>query len=91
MTDTKMIMGSLALDLKRAALGYHNGSIKTADRFYKEALLRISELDVDSLKPYIKQHIEAVKRIEEKKDIEQRAEDALTYSTIIQNYCLHYC
>ena len=37
---TYIALASLAMDLKRVALGYHNGSRDTAVRFLKEAIKR---------------------------------------------------
>lgn len=80
----KQILGALALDLKRVALGYYNGSISTADRFYQEALKRRSELDNKDLKPYLKKFLNELDVLE-KTEKTKAAEDALLYSTIFQN------
>ena len=41
--DNKIILSSLAMDLKRAAIGYNRGSYIMADRFFEEALKRKKE------------------------------------------------
>ncbi|KKR72819.1 MAG: hypothetical protein UU81_C0006G0010 [Microgenomates group bacterium GW2011_GWC1_41_8] len=87
----RIILGSLALDLQRAAIGYYQGSDKIAARFYGEAIERINELDNQSIKPYLRKHIQSVINLKNQKDIRKKAEDALMYSTIVQNYCLKYC
>ena len=51
--NTYISLSSLAMDLKRAALGYHRGSNKMADRFFAEALKRKEEINPESVKPYI--------------------------------------
>lgn len=89
--SNKIILGSLALDLKRVAIGYHRGSIKMGDRFYHEALSRIEEIDICSVKPYLRKQLVNVGKLAERKDLKHRAEDALMYSILIQNYCLKYC
>ena len=48
----KQILGALALDLKRVALGYYRGSNVMADKFYLEALKRRNELDNKNLDLY---------------------------------------
>ncbi|OGK61198.1 hypothetical protein A3I56_03845 [Candidatus Roizmanbacteria bacterium RIFCSPLOWO2_02_FULL_43_10] len=73
------VLESLASDLKRVALGLHRGSNIMADRFLDEALKRKSEIEMKNLSPYIQN---LLKRLSKNID----AEDALMYSTIIQNY-----
>lgn len=80
----KQILGALALDLKRAAVGYFRGSNIMADKFYLEALKRRSELDNKNLKPYLTIYLDKLDKLN-KKDLQQAAEDALLYSTIFQN------
>jgi len=75
----KLILESMASDLKRVALGLHRGSNKMAERFLEESLKRKEELDMNEVAPYLKKFISKLdKKIE--------AEDALMYSTLIQNY-----
>ena len=80
----KQILGALALDLKRVALGYHRGSIIMADKFFQEAIKRRNELDNGDLKPYLVKLLNDMEklRIENKS---KAADDALFYSTIFQN------
>lgn len=80
----KQILGALALDLKRVAVGYFRGSNIMADKFYEEALKRRRELDNKNLKPYL---IEFLNRLDNlnKEEKKKAAEDALLYSTIFQN------
>ena len=75
------------MDLKRVALGYFRGSDKTADIFLKEALKKKKEIKPTSVKPYIR---DILKKLENLKfsDRERAAEDALMYSTILQNAAL---
>ncbi len=86
--NNKVILGSLAMDLKRVALGYYKGSFKTADIFLKEALKRKAEIDLSSIKPYIKNILDKIEGLDTQ-DKQKAAEDALMYSTIIQNAALH--
>lgn len=75
----KYILESLASDLKRVALGKHRGSVKMADRFMTEALKRKQEVDEGEVDSYMK-------KILSKVSSSLNAEEALMYSTLIQNY-----
>jgi len=78
------ILGALALDLKRVAIGYFRGSNIMADRFYEEALKRREELDNKNLKPYLINILNKLDNLR-KQEKKRAAEDALLYSTILQN------
>lgn len=78
-------LGALAMDLKRAALGYHQGSNKTAERFLEEAMKRKSEIETKNLKPYLIKCLRKVSVLTKEKDSSKIAENALMYSTIFQN------
>jgi hypothetical protein len=86
--QNKIALSSLAMDLKRVALGLNRKSYVMADRFFTEALKRKEEIDISKLQPYMQT---IIKRIEllSKLTNERRAEDALMYSTRIQNYVLY--
>ena len=75
----KFILESLASNLKRVALGKHRGSVKMAARFMSEALKRKQEVDEGELDSYMK-------KILSKVSPSLDAEEALMYSTLIQNY-----
>lgn len=77
--NNKFILESLASDLKRVALGLHRGSNTMAQRFLNEALKRKNEIDDKSAAPYIN-------KILSKLDQNIDAENALMFSTLIQNY-----
>ncbi|MFH0749935.1 MAG: hypothetical protein V1917_03440 [Candidatus Gottesmanbacteria bacterium] len=80
--ENKIALASLAMDLKRVALGLHRKSNTMANRFLHEAMKRKDEVDTKKLHPYM-QHI--FMKLNEQLD----AEDALMYSTRIQNYVLY--
>lgn len=80
--NNKQVLGALALDLKRVAIGYFRGSTIISERFFQEALKRRDELDNSSLKPYL---VKFLKDMENLKENERAADDALFYSTIFQN------
>jgi len=88
MTKQNIAIASMAMDLKRVAVGFYNGSTKIAKRFSEEALKRREEIDEDKLKPYLKKFYNKLPEILDQKDEKKIAEDALTYSTIFQNYAL---
>ena len=78
-------LASLAMDLKRAALGYHRGSIRMAERFYMEAVKRKQEIDMSSVKPYIQKLLKQIESANNHTDPKLRAENFLTYSILFQN------
>jgi len=83
--NKKIIIESLAMDLKRTALGLHRGSLFMAQRFREEALKREKELEGQKTDGYLKILLSNTKKILKsynKKD----AEDILMYSTLFQNY-----
>lgn len=84
--QNKYILESLASDLKRVALGIHRGSYAVSDRFSKEALRRKEELDLSQLPPYIQLFLNSLATSLKNKNKSRRAEDALMYSTLFQNY-----
>ena len=86
MTKEQIAISSLAMDLKRVALGYHSGSERMAKRFSEEALKRKDE--ITNVPPYLKNILESLPQTFSKKDKEKLAEDALMYSTLFQNYAL---
>lgn len=88
MNKNKIALSSLAMDLKRVALGYHNGSVIIANRFFDEALRRRGEIDQSTVKPYLKNLLSKLDEIKVEKDIQKKAEDALMYSTLFQNAAL---
>lgn len=84
----KIALSSLAMDLKRVALGYYRGSYITANRFFEEALKRRKEVDKKAIKPYIRKILVDLEKIKNQKDLKDIAEDTLMYSTLLQNASL---
>lgn len=80
----KQILGALAMDLKRVALGYFRGSNFMAERFFEEALKRKNEIDIDELKPYLVKYLNKIENVKRENN-DKAAEDALLYSTLFQN------
>ena len=77
----KYILESLASDLKRVALGLNRGSNVMAQRFLSEALKRRDEVNMDKIPSYLKNILSKI-------GTNTDAENALMYSTLIQNYAL---
>ncbi len=80
----KQILGALALDLKRVALGLNRGSNAMAERFLDEAIKRRNEIEIAEIKPYLSKFLKNIDNLK-KESSEKGAEDALMYSTIFQN------
>lgn len=77
--NTIFILESLASDLKRVALGLHRGSTTMANRFLEEALKRKTEVNFSTIDEYMQKLLNNL-------DEKINADDALMYSTLIQNY-----
>jgi len=76
------------MDLKRVALGLHRKSYAMADKFYIEAMKRKSEIDAETLLPYMQKMLHKIQDLENEHN-DSKAENALMYSTRIQNYILY--
>lgn len=87
MNEQKVIIESLAMDLKRVALGLHRESYAMAKGFKEEALKRSHELENQKVEGYIKILINRMKLSLSGND-GKAAEDALMYSTLFQNFAL---
>lgn len=83
--NNTIALSSLAMDLKRVALGYYHGSTQTAKRFFEEALKRRDEVDSEAVKPYIRKLLANVDKLAKEKDTQKIAEDTLLYSILFQN------
>lgn len=88
MTDQELL-GSLALDLRRVAMGYHRGSDRMACMFANEARMRAEQLQDAPLAQYLAGLIGQLKRILGQRDHQKLAEDALMYSILFQNAAVH--
>jgi len=78
-------LSSLAMDLKRSAIGYHGSSLDMGERFYSEALKRSGEIDRKDIPPYLINLLNDVEKLQEVEDDAQKAEKSLTLSTLFQN------
>ena len=84
--NNKILLESMALDLKRVALGAHSHSIKMAERFLQEVFKRNKQLDRHSLsRPLIKILTKMPEQLENT-NAERLADDALMYSTLLFSF-----
>lgn len=81
----KIIIESLAMDLKRVALGLHRNSKAMANRFKEEALKRERELEDLPLDSNLIKLTEYMKKTLSE-NTNRTAEDVLMLSTLFQNY-----
>ncbi|MDP3998499.1 MAG: hypothetical protein Q8P89_02690 [bacterium] len=79
-------LASLAMDLKRASLGFSRGSNLMAQKFLEEAIRRKQEISPDQIDSYIKKILAKLPDIFGGKDDSKKAEDALMYGVLLQNY-----
>lgn len=87
MNNQKLIIESLAMDLKRVALGLHRGSFNMANRFKEEALKRELELEDQQTDNYLNKLLKRAKMALLSQETDA-AEDILMYSTLFQNFAL---
>ena len=85
MSNNKIALSSLSMDLKRAALGYWWGSDKMAERFLEEAIKRREEIDKNFLENYLVKLLDRLDDIKKEKDLKEVAEESLMFSTLFQN------
>lgn len=87
MNNLKISLSSLSMDLNRVALGLHRDSKVMAERFFQEALARRSEIELESVPPYIRKILII---LEERKGSlnKQFAEDVLVYSILLENFAV---
>lgn len=88
MSNNRLALASLSMDVERVSIGLYRGSDKMAEQFIQEALLRKKEIDVTTVKPYVKDLLEKMEIALNSEDREKKAEDALMYSTLFQNAAL---
>ena len=88
MSNNKIILASLALDLKRVAIAYQRGSDKMAERFIQETQRWIKQINIQLTPEYIQKLIKNLENVYNNSDKNRIAEDSYMYSTLFQNYSL---
>ncbi len=86
--NNKVILESMASDLKRVALGLQRGSIVMAERFAVEALKRKKEVNLDTIDNYMIKILHDAELALKQRENSRKAEDVLMYSTLIQNFTI---
>ena len=84
--NNKILLESMALDLKRVALGAHSKSYKMADRFLQEVLKRNDLLDTRNFPKSLKKVLKLMVKQLRLHDTNRLADDALLYSTILISF-----
>lgn len=84
--NQKVVLSSMAMDVKRVALGLHRGSYKMAETFLREVRKRRAEVDKELPDPYLRRLLAKIDRWITEEDAAKKSEDALMYSTLLQNY-----
>ncbi len=84
--NNKILLESMALDLKRVALGSHSHSTKMAERFLQEVFKRSEMLDTTSFSSSLKTVLTNMKRHLKLDNSQRLADDALMYSTLLISF-----
>jgi len=82
------LLMALSLDLKRVALASYKHSFKVADTFIQESLAKKNKIDASQERPHVKRLLTRLDDMLSQKDTAKLAEDALLYSTLLQNAAL---
>ena len=77
------------MDLKRVALASYNHSEKVAGRFIAESLAKKNKIGVNYERPNVQRLLTSLDDVLSQKDSGKLAEDALLYSTLLQNAALN--
>lgn len=83
--ENNVILSSLAMDVKRVAIGLNRKSYHMADRFLQEAMKRKKEVQKRDVPPYMQKILGKLDHLMDR-GRDHGAEDALMYSTLLQNY-----
>lgn len=88
MIQANLQLAALSMDLKRVALASYNHSSKVADRFIQESLAKKNKIDVTAQRSHVQRLLTSLDAVLSQKDSGKLAEDALLYSTLLQNAAL---
>lgn len=84
--NNKILLESMALDLKRVAIGSHSHSTKMAERFLQEVFKRNEMLDITSLSSPLKKILSNMASQLKVENTQRLADDALMYSTLLISF-----
>jgi len=88
MIQAQLPLAALSLDLKRVAMASYNHSDKVASRFIQESLDKKNKIDPTLHRPHVRHLLTTLDAVLSQKDTLKLAEDALLYSTLLQNAAL---
>ena len=86
MSPVKLALLSLTLDLSRIAMAISRNSDKVSDRFSSEAQNWLLELQEEKLPNYVQKRILSLSDVLKSKNSYEKADDCVTYCTILSNY-----
>lgn len=84
--NTNQLIATISVDLKRIALAYHSNSLTTGKKFISEVLNAKKYINSDTIEPYMEKILLKLDTVLINDNNIELAEDALMYSTILQNY-----
>jgi hypothetical protein len=84
--NNKILLESMALDLKRVALGSHSHSTRMAERFLQEVFKRSEMLDKSTLSNPLKMVLNNMTKQLKLENIHRLPDDALMYSTLLISF-----
>ena len=90
MSEQVVIIGSLAMDLKRVALGLNRGSLKVAEKFQQESDKRLVELKRIQVNAGTKKIIKLCELVGNETDLAKKSENLLMISILFQNQIMKY-
>jgi hypothetical protein len=88
MIQANLPLAALSMDLKRVALASYHRSHAVADRFIQESLAKKNKIDVNQERPNVQRLLASLDDVLSQRNSEKLAEDALLYSTLLQNAAL---
>ena len=88
MNKNKLYLLSLSSDLTRITQSIQKGSFKNSQQFSYQAQKWLKKIDQTTLKPYMKKILKEIKKDLKQKNNLIKAEQALMYSTLVQNYSI---
>ncbi len=84
--NNKILLESMALDLKRVALGAHSKSTKMAERFLQEVFKRSEQLDYQGMPKSLSKLLIHMHNALDATNSKRLADNALMYSTLLISF-----
>lgn len=83
---SSVLLQNIALDLDRISTSLSRNSFAVAKRFDQEVIKQQKQINSLGLPIYIKKIVSALPQALSQKDTTQKADDALMYSVLLQNF-----